>query len=93
MYSNGDILLNNKYRIETLIGRGAFGEVYHVTHLKLQQPRAIKVLSPKMPGVGNADLQRTFSRFDRAATTLVRLLHPISLWYLILAIVRAAPIC
>jgi hypothetical protein len=30
-YQPGDLLLNDKYHIESLIGRGAFGEVYHVT--------------------------------------------------------------
>ena len=39
MFSPGDILLS-KYRIETLIGAGAFAHVYRVTHLALNATRA-----------------------------------------------------
>jgi len=37
-------LLLGKYRVVALVGRGAFGEVYHVTHSKLKASRAVKVL-------------------------------------------------
>jgi serine/threonine protein kinase len=32
IFNNGEILLD-KYRIEALLGQGAFAEVYRVTHL------------------------------------------------------------
>jgi len=75
MYKPGDILLK-KYRIEETIGRGAFGEVYHVTHLKLDSPRAIKVLRRDMPGVGSGDIQKTRERFAFEAQLGDKLSHP-----------------
>ena len=42
-YETGTILLN-KYRIESLIGQGAFGDVYLVKHLELNVFRALKIL-------------------------------------------------
>lgn len=75
MYSKGDILLD-KYRVEALVGRGAFGEVYHVTHLKLNSPRAIKVLRRDMPGVGSGDIQKARERFAFEAQLGDKLSHP-----------------
>ena len=34
-FQSGEILFD-KYRIESLIGQGAFGEVYRVTHINLK---------------------------------------------------------
>ena len=50
-YQPGEIILE-KYRIEALIGQGAFGEVYRVTHLGLHVPRALKILRRDAPGIG-----------------------------------------
>jgi len=49
-YNAGEII-GGKYRVEKLVGEGAFGEVYLATHLKLNAPRALKVLSRETPGV------------------------------------------
>ncbi|MCL5952608.1 MAG: bifunctional serine/threonine-protein kinase/ABC transporter substrate-binding protein [Chloroflexi bacterium] len=49
----GDLILNGKYRIEALIGRGAFAQVYSARHLGLNVLRAIKVLRADAPGVGS----------------------------------------
>lgn len=49
-FQNGDIL-QNKYRLEQLIGRGGFAEVYRVTHLQLSAPRAVKALRQDAPGL------------------------------------------
>ena len=37
-----DLILNGKYRIDALIGEGAFAQVYRATHLQLQAPRAVE---------------------------------------------------
>jgi|GEM_PF-6888117 len=48
-------LLLNKYRIERLLGEGAFAQVYLATHVQLNAPRAIKVLRRDAPGVGSTE--------------------------------------
>jgi formylglycine-generating enzyme required for sulfatase activity len=74
-FVNGDVLLD-KYRIERLLGQGAFGEVYLVTHLALGVPRAIKILRRDAPGVGNGDYQDVESRFRLEAQLGARLNSP-----------------
>ena len=74
-YQTADILLN-KYRLETLIGQGAFAEVYLATHLALQSPRALKVMRRNAPGVGSADYGRCRDRFQLEAQLSAQLHHP-----------------
>jgi len=52
----GDILLD-KYRIEKLIGEGAFAEVYLATHIELNVSRALKILRKEAPGVGSTEFE------------------------------------
>ena len=51
---NGQHILKDVYVIEELLGRGAFGEVYRATHVKLNTSRAIKILRADAPGVGRS---------------------------------------
>ena len=74
-YKPDDILLN-KYRVESHIGRGTFGEVYHVTHLKLKVPRAVKIMRRDAPGIGSQDFQKARERFEFEAQLGARLDHP-----------------
>lgn len=74
-YQAGDILLN-KYRVESLVGRGAFGEVYHVVHQTLGVSRAVKVLRRDAPGVGSQGFQIARERFTFEAQLGARLNHP-----------------
>ncbi|HEX8162857.1 MAG TPA: protein kinase [Pyrinomonadaceae bacterium] len=65
-------VVEGRYRLERLIGKGGMGAVYEATHLKLNHRVALKVLSGQM--FGNASALR---RFEREAQALARLSqHP-----------------
>jgi serine/threonine-protein kinase len=64
-------VIDGKYRIERLLGRGAMGEVYAGTHTRLDRPIAIKILHPSL---GVDDL--FVARFSREARAAAKLEHP-----------------
>ena len=63
----GAILLD-KYRIESVLGRGGMGVVLRVTHLHVGEELAMKILSPDI--VGDPDAH---ARFLREAQSAIRL--------------------
>jgi serine/threonine protein kinase/ankyrin repeat protein len=64
-------LLDGKYRLEELIGRGGMGAVYRATHVGTGRRVAVKVIAPELAG------NREFiERFRREARTIGRLRHP-----------------
>ncbi len=74
-YTTGDTLLN-KYRIERLLGRGGFAEVYLAAHLELHAPRALKVLRKNIPGLGSSDVLAFDERFELEARLGAMFDHP-----------------
>ncbi len=66
----GERLIDGKYRVEGLIGRGAMGSVYAAEHVLLSKKVAIKVLHRR--GGGAADVKR----FLREARVVGSLGHP-----------------
>jgi serine/threonine protein kinase len=72
-YQPGQEILNHKYRIEKLIGQGAYGDVYLVTHLGLNVLRAVKVLRRDAPGIGSTDFNHAQERFQLEAQLGARL--------------------
>src|SRR5262245_55345733 len=64
-------LLDGKYEIEALCGRGGMGAVYRATHVGTGRRVAVKVIAPELAG------NREFiERFRREAKTIGLLRHP-----------------
>lgn len=71
-----DLILNDCYRIEALVGRGAFAEVYRATHLPLNAVRALKVLRRDVPGLGSTEYSDYHQRFQLEAQLGAQLDRP-----------------
>lgn len=65
-----NIVLNDRYRLDALLGRGGMGLVYRATHLKLDSPMAIKILHPQLMGHETAR-----KRFIREACIAAKVQH------------------
>src|SRR5436309_10114311 len=66
----GDVL-DGKYRIERLLGKGGMGAVYLATHLGTDRPVAIKVIMPQF-----TRNEEFVERFRREAKAAGRMRHP-----------------
>lgn len=64
-------IIDTKYRLEKLIGRGGMGAVYEATDLRLNRRIAIKIMLGNMFGDRTA-----LRRFEREAQASARLNHP-----------------
>src|SRR5215475_73979 len=64
-------LLDGKYEIEALCGRGGMGAVYRATHVGTGRRVAVKVIAPEL--AGNSEF---IERFRREAKTIGLLRHP-----------------
>lgn len=64
-------VFEGKYRLDELLGGGGMGTVYRATHLLIDRPVAIKVLSQRFVGDSTAK-----ERFRREARAAGRMHHP-----------------
>ena len=64
-------LVDGRYRVLEVIGRGGMGVVYRVEHLRMGKIAAMKVLHRDL--VTDADVQR---RFETEAASIAKLNHP-----------------
>ena len=62
-WKSADIILDGKYRVESLIGEGEFTHVYHVFSLELNEDRALKVTARSASGLTKAILDHYRDRF------------------------------
>jgi hypothetical protein len=64
-------VLDERFRVDALLGEGGMGAVYRAHHLTLDRPIAIKVLHPHL-----CDDEQVSKRFDREALAISKLDHP-----------------
>lgn len=68
-------MLQNRYRIVSLLGEGGMGAVYRAWDIRLNVAVALKEMRPQ-PGLDAAALAGLRDQFRREATILARLSHP-----------------
>jgi len=68
--------LNGRYRIEAVIGQGAYTVVYRATHITTRQVRALKVAAAEIPGVPAAVIDEYRTRFTAGAQYGIRIDDP-----------------
>ena len=66
-------IVEGRFRINDLLGRGGFATVYQGQQLSVDRPVAIKVLDPVGRGMNDADLRE---RFVQEAKIAAKLEHP-----------------
>jgi serine/threonine protein kinase len=64
-------IIDGRYRLDALVGRGGMGMVYRAEHVAIRRTVAIKLLHPSLAG-----LPELRSRFEREALAIGRIDHP-----------------
>lgn len=72
---NAQAVLQNRYRIVTLLGQGGMGAVYRAWDLRLEGPVAVKEFVPQ-PGLDAGTLGQLRDQFKQEVVILSRLSHP-----------------
>ena len=66
-----DTIIDDRYRLTSLVGRGGMGSVFLAEHVTIRRPVALKLLSPSLAAI--PELAR---RFEREAAAIGRIDHP-----------------
>jgi eukaryotic-like serine/threonine-protein kinase len=66
-----DTVIDDRYRLTSLVGRGGMGSVFLAEHVTIRRPVALKLLSPSLAAI--PELAR---RFEREAAAIGRIDHP-----------------
>ncbi len=64
-------VIDNRYRLESMLGRGGMGLVYRAAHMGLRRQVAVKILHPSL--AASSDVR---SRFEREALAVGKIDHP-----------------
>ena len=75
MTLNTGTVLQNRYRIVSLLGQGGMGAVYRAWDLRLEIPVALKEMTPQ-PGLEPEALQGLQAQFHREAALVAKFDHP-----------------
>ncbi|MFN3763850.1 MAG: serine/threonine-protein kinase, partial [Anaerolineae bacterium] len=70
-----DQMLQNRYRILSMLGQGGMGAVYRAWDTRLEVAVAVKEMTPQ-PGLDPQTLAQLRQQFRQEATILARLSHP-----------------
>jgi serine/threonine protein kinase len=65
------LVIDGRYRLDKLLGRGGMGVVYKAEHIAIRRPIAIKLLHPTL-----AAIPELRARFEREAIAIGRIDHP-----------------
>ncbi len=65
------VVLDGKYRLVSMLGKGGMGSVWRAEHLSLQAPIAVKLIDP-----GIAEMPEALERFNREAKAAAALRSP-----------------
>jgi serine/threonine-protein kinase len=68
-------VLQDRYRVVSMLGQGGMGAVYRAWDVRLDIPVALKEMRPQ-PGLDGRSLSQLRQQFHREATVLARLDHP-----------------
>jgi tRNA A-37 threonylcarbamoyl transferase component Bud32 len=68
-------MVDNRYRVEKLLGQGGMGAVYRTWHTRLNRPIALKEMVPQ-PGLDADMLAELRQQFENEARVLATLSHP-----------------
>jgi eukaryotic-like serine/threonine-protein kinase len=74
--SGGVRILNDRYRLDRIAGRGGFASVYLSTDLLLRRYVAVKVLNPELVALDQQGTEHFLARFAREAQAVAALDHP-----------------
>jgi len=72
---NPGTMLQNRYRIVSMLGQGGMGAVYRAWDTRLNIPVALKEMTPQ-PGLDPNMLTQLRQQFQQEAAVLARLSHP-----------------
>ena len=64
-------VVDGRYRVEAYLGGGGMASVYRATHVVLEQPVALKIVSPQIRSNPDTSFERTSNQRSRSVPSRV----------------------